>query len=240
MFLSTSIGAALDRIEERANDVRRAYTPGAQPQHDDVALPDSVKDFTLDPLSVAAPDGAYFVVRSDNEGRAYTRDGSFMLRGGSLVDAAGRPILGERRSNESLGELSIDPVDATLGRVRNPAVDADGTFSYHRLTVDPRSGVSELQRVVVGRVALVRVPAGTRLEMNRAGDCTAPAGVALPTGLPGDGSFGRLLPQHRERSRIDIDESVARLKEAYMAFDALATAEKARVNLGKTAMNLVK
>ena len=37
MFLSTSLSAALDRIAERAADVRRAYTPAAVPQEDDVA-----------------------------------------------------------------------------------------------------------------------------------------------------------------------------------------------------------
>ncbi len=45
---------------------------------------------------------------------------------------------------------------------------------------------------------------------------------------------------HRERSRVDVDESLIRLKEAYLAFDALQAAEAARAHLGKTAMDLLK
>ena len=44
----------------------------------------------------------------------------------------------------------------------------------------------------------------------------------------------------RERSRVDIDESLMRLKEAYLAFDALQAAEAAKGHLGKTAMDLLK
>ncbi len=44
----------------------------------------------------------------------------------------------------------------------------------------------------------------------------------------------------RERSRVDLDASLARLKDAYVAFDALAAAETAKQRLGKTAMDVVK
>jgi flagellar basal body rod protein FlgG len=240
MFLSSSLNAALDRIAERAADVRRAYTPGAVPQHDDVARPTTLSDFTLDPLAVTAPDGVYFIT-SDDQGRtAYTRDGAFQLRGGKLADADGQFILGERTQAGALGELAVDPVDEALGRIQEPGIERDGSFVYRRDTVDPRSGSRESQRVVVGRIALARFPAGTRLETTDGTHCIAPGGVIAQRGFAAERGFAPLTPMHRERSRIDIDESLVRLKDAYLAFDALQAAEAARAHLGKTAMDLLK
>jgi flagellar basal body rod protein FlgG len=240
MFLNSSLSGALDRIAERADDVRRAYTPGAVPQYDDVATPSTATDFTLDPLAVLAPDGAYFITNDDRGRRAYTRDGSLAVRDGGLVDADGRPILGLRTPGTPYAQLCVDPVDYALGRVRDAHVDRDGSFVYFRETLDPRSGNRESQRVVVGRIALARFPAGTRLETTDGSHGVAPPGVAAQAGLPDDGSFGALVPMRRERSRIDVDESLVRLKEAYLAFDALQAAEAARAHLGKTAMDLLK
>ncbi|MFZ0031928.1 MAG: hypothetical protein WAK84_08650, partial [Candidatus Cybelea sp.] len=111
---------------------------------------------------------------------------------------------------------------------------------YGREVVDPRSGTKEPQRVVVGRIALVRFPAGTKLETNDGTYCVPPAGVIPASGLPADGTFASLLPMHRERSRIDVDESLIRLKDAYLAFDALRAAETAKAHVGKTTMDLLK
>lgn len=240
MFLNPSLSGALDRIAERAADVRRAYTPGAIPQYDDVAAPATSSDFTLDPLAVVAPDGAYFMTNDDRGRRAFTRDGLFALHGGRLVDAGGRPILGVRAPGAALTELRVDPVDDALGRAHGPAMEPDGTFVYHRDAFDPRSGMRESQRIVVGRVALARFPAATRLETTDGNYCVAPAGVNAQTGVANDGSFAPLTPMRRERSRIDIDESLVRLKEAYLTFDALAAAEAAKAHLGKAAMDLLK
>jgi flagellar basal body rod protein FlgG len=240
MFFNPSLSAALDRIAERTADVRRAYTPGAIPQHDDVATAAPVSDLALDPLATVAPENAYFVT-SDGEGRrAYERNGSFALRAGRLVDADGRAILGERWDGGALAELSVDRVDDALGRVRDASIQRDGSFVYRRETVDPRSGVRSSQRVVVGRLVLARFPAGTRLETADGSHCIAPAGVVPQTGLPNDGALAPLTPMRRERSRIDVDESLVRLKDAYLAFDALQAAEMAKAHLGKTAMDLLK
>jgi flagellar basal body rod protein FlgG len=229
-----------DRIAERAADVRRAYTPGAIARHDDVATPATLADFTFDPLSVALPDATYFVTSDDQGMRTYTRNGSLRLREGTLSDADGKPILGVRTSNAALAPLSVDAVDEALGRVRDAAIERDGTLVYHRETIDPRSGNRDSQRVVVGRTALARFPAGTRLDPNDGSHSTAPPGVTPQLGLPGSDGFAALLPMHRERSRIDVDESLVRLKEAYLAFDALQAAEAAKGHLGKTAMDLLK
>jgi flagellar basal body rod protein FlgG len=240
MFLNSSLSAALDRIAERAADVRRAFTPGAVAQYDDVAATQRSSDFTLDPLAVVAPEDAYFVARDEQGTKTYTQDGSFSVRDGKLVDAQGRSILGSRGSGGTITQLEVDPVDEALDRIRDASVERDGTFVYRRMVVDPRSGAAHAQRVVVGRVALARFPAGTRLETKDGSHCLAPADVAAQTGLPGNGGFPPLLTMHRERSRIDVDESLVRLRDAYLAFDALQAAEAAKAHAGKTTMDLLK
>jgi flagellar basal body rod protein FlgG len=240
MFLNASLSLALDRIAERAADVRRAYTPGATPRYDDVATAGPSSTFTFDPLAVAPPDGAYFLTAGERGDNVFTRDGSFAVRDGRLVAGDRRPVLGVPAGGGPLGELRIDAVDTALGRAGDAAVEPDGTLVYTRVAIDPRSGTRGTQRVVVGRVALARFPAGTRLEPDDGSGAAAPAGLAPHVGLPGDGDFASVEPRQRERSRVDIDESLARLKEAYLAFDALQAAEAARSRLGKTAMDLLK
>jgi flagellar basal body rod protein FlgG len=240
VFFNPSLGAALDRISERAADVRRAFTPGAVPEYDDVATPAVVSDFALDPLSVVPPEGVFFVT-GDAQGRvAYTRDGSFTLRSGKLTDATGDAILGQRVANGPLVELAVDAVDASLGRIHGIGIDRDGTLVYRREIVDPRSGARESQRVVIGRLAVARFPAGTRVETSDGSRSLPPDGVIPQKGFAGDGNFAPLEPMRRERSRIDVNESLARLKDAYLAFDALQAAEAAKAHFGKTAMDLLK
>jgi flagellar basal body rod protein FlgG len=237
VFLNASMSAALDRITERAADVRRAFTPGAVPQYDDVATPGESSDFTLDPLAVSAPEGTYFVISDARGNLAYTRDGAFAVRGGELVDGSGRPVCGVRVEGESPSGLCADPVDESLGRIRDARIERDGSFVYRRETIDPRTGLRESQRVVVGRVVLARFPAGTRLVGD---DMQSPPGLTPKVGLPADADFAPVVPMRRERSRVDVDESLVRLKEAYIHFDALAAAEAAKSHLGKSAMDLVK
>ncbi|HEY1867182.1 MAG TPA: hypothetical protein VGG70_02735 [Candidatus Cybelea sp.] len=239
MFLNPNLTGALDRIAERAADVRRAYTPGAVPAHDDVASPSIITDFTLDPLAVVAPEGCYFVT-SDQGRRIYTRDGALAIRGGRLLNAEGRPMFGLQTGSNALVELRVDPIDDALGRVRDPVIERDGTFAYRREYLDPRSGTRELQRVVVGRVVLARFPAGTRLTTEDGSLCTPPENVSPQIGTPEENNFPSLERMRRERGRIDVDQSLVRLKEAYLAFDALQAAEAAKGHLGKTAMDLLK
>ena len=240
MVVNAALSAALDRIAERAADVRRAFTPGALPQHDDVATSAERSDFTLDPLSVAPPDGAYFITVDARGRTAYTRDGTFAVTGGGLVDGRGLAVLGRRTPGGPLSELRADPVDATLGRAANARVEADGTFVYTRAAIDPRSGKRVASDVVVGRVALARFPAGTKLGSADGRSFDAPSGIAPHTGLAGDDAFGPLATLRRQRSRIDLDASLMRLKEAYVAFDALAAAETAKHRFSKAAMDVVK
>lgn len=238
--MNASLSAALDRIAERAADVRRAFTPGSVPRYGDVATPAQTSQFTLDPLSVAAPEGAYFVTRDARGRTEYSRDGTFGMLDGTLVDARKRPVLGRDAPNAALHELRVDSVDAALGVALKPRVLPDGSFAYTRAAVDPRTGARVERDVTVGRVALARFPAATRLDGDDGAHFSAPPGVTPYVGLAGDGAFGAIVPMARERSRVDIDTSLARLKDAYVAFDALAAAETVRDRLGKTAMDVVK
>jgi flagellar basal body rod protein FlgG len=240
MFLNAGMSAALDRIAERASDVRRAFTPGALPANGDVATSSSRGRFTLDPMSTQAPDGAYFVVAGENGTRAFTRDGSFRFANGRLESEDGHPVLGRRQADGPLEPLTVDPVDAALGRVGAARVDDDGSVRYARTMVDPRSGKRTAVDVTVGRVALARFPASTAVESNDGYAFASPQNVVPHIGAPLDGTFAALTPHRREQSRVDIDRSLERLKDAYVAFDALAAAEAARGRFGKTVMDVVK
>lgn len=239
MFLNPSLGAALDRIEQRAADARRAFTAGALPERDDVGMATPRSYFTLDPLAVSAPDGAYFITRNERGDLGYTRDGSFTLRGGRLVDEGGN-ALQRAMPDGTLGDMTIDPIDAALGRTQDERIESDGTLSYARSIVDPRNAAYETRRVIAGRLALARFPAGTRMTSNDGLTYRPSGGTAAELGVPTANGMGALSPMHRDRSRVDVDQSLLRLKEAYMAFDALHAAESAKSHFGKTAMDLVK
>ena len=167
------------------------------------------------------------------------RAGDFEIRDGRLTDRSGATICGIRAPGGEVTALRVDAVDAALGRVSGARIEPDGTLSYRRDAIDPRNGARDSQRIVAGRVLLAEFPGATRLESD--GEyLRPPAGVEPQRGLPGEGPFGTLQPMHRERSRINIDQGLARLKEAYMRFEALAAAENAKGRLGKTAMDLLK
>lgn len=239
MLISTATARALDDIAIRERDVMHAFTPGAVPERSDVARTGGAQ-FSLDPLSVAAPEGAYFVCTDERGRQCYTRDGGFAFRGGALVDRDGRAILGYREAGAPLGPLSADPVDAALGLTGDVRVEADGSVTYRRATIDPRSGRREMQVTTLGRVALARFAAATKLQAVDATRMVAPAGIAPHLGLPGDGNFGELHAFARERSGIDIDRGLKRLQESYLALDALHGAQLARDRVRKTAMDLLK
>ncbi|MBV9055827.1 MAG: hypothetical protein JO078_11170 [Candidatus Eremiobacteraeota bacterium] len=240
MFLNAAMSAALDRIAERAADARRAFTPGALPLHDDVATASAASDFTLDPLVVSAPARAYFITRNERSEVSYTRDGAFSLSDGRLLDQRGNEVCGFRTASDVPSALHADPVDAALGRIGDPRIEPDGSLVYSRLTIDPRTGATDAQRIVVGRIALALFPPGSKIDSSDAIEASAPRDVPPHVGTAKDGTFGAIAPMQRDRSRIDIERSLTRLKDAYLAFDALRAAETAKAHLGKTAVDLVK
>lgn len=239
MLISDSTAKAFENVAARQRDLMQAFTPGAIPQHGDVAAPDS-SDFTLDPLSVSLPADSYLLSRDDNGRLLFTRDGSLSIRDGMLVDQNGKAVLGRLKADGTLVALRIDRVDGALGFSQGAQIENDGTVTYRRMTIDPRTGVREAQRVSLGRLALARFPAGTRLSTTDALHAFAPPGVAPHIGAPADGSFAPLQTFSRQHSGIDVDLGLQRLEEAYTALDALRAAGAAQGNVQKTAMDLLK
>ena len=239
-MIDPALSNALDRIAMREADVRGSYRPGFSPAANDVARPSSARP-NRDPLSVALPEGSY-VVTPDTQGRlTYSRDGSFELHDGELRGPSGRPVLGFALGNRSsLVALRVDPYDTALGRVANPRVEADGTVSYERSAVDPRSGERRSERVAIGRLALARFPAGTQTERVDASHVVPPQGVGPQLGVPADESFGSLATGSRDTGRVDIIAALEKMKEAYVNFEALRAAHHGRGETEKTIMDLVK
>ncbi|MGZ3499449.1 MAG: hypothetical protein ACXWNK_11340 [Vulcanimicrobiaceae bacterium] len=239
MLISTATTRALDEIAMRERDVMQAYTPAAVPERSDVAKPPNAL-FTFDSLSVSAPSDAYFV-SSDERGRVcFSRDGSFALRDGELVDGQGRPVLGYRTGASALSPLRADPVDAALGLTAGVRIEPDGSVTYARAIIDPRTGAREERRSSFGRVALARFAAGTKLHAVDATRFIAPPGIAPHFGSASDGNFGAIEPNAREGSRVDIDLGLEKLREAYLALDAVRAADSAQRGVEKTAMDLLK
>ena len=123
---------------------------------------------------------------------------------------------------------------------RDARVESDGTVAYTRAAIDPRTGARSVERVVLGRIALARFPAGTQPARLDAARVAAPPGVVPHLGTPADGTFPALATYSRDAGAIDIDAGVARLDEAYRAFEALGAVVKSRASVQKTTMDLVK
>jgi flagellar basal body rod protein FlgG len=239
-MLAPSSLDALQRIADRANDVLAAYTPGAEPLFGDVraaAAPQPVDD----PLSVAAPPGAWFVTLDERGARAYTRAGSFHIAAdGTLQTPGGSPVLGTLAPGSALAPLALPEPDRTLGRCSDARVEGDGTLVYTRTTIDPRTRERAGERVVVGRIALARFPAGSAPQRIDATQFAAVAGVVPHLGAPADGTFATLATRVRDTGSVDIDLGLRRLSEAYVAFTALEAAHRAQGDGAKTVMDLLK
>ncbi len=239
MLISPAITRARETVAARERDVLQAYTPGAQPERSDAAQPSNAA-FTLDPLSASAPTGAYFVTSSERGITSFGRDGQFSISNAVLVDARGCSVLGYRDGGSALVPLRADPVDAALGIVDGARIESDGSLTYERTSIDPRTGAREARRISIGRVALARFAAGTKLQALDAARFAAPAGAAPHYGRAGDGNFAALQPNSREGSRVDIDLGLQKLQEAYLSLDALQAADRAGREVEKTAMDLLK
>lgn len=239
MLVSGAAARALDDIAARERDVLQAYAPGAVAERGDAAKPASMQP-SMDPLCAAPPAGAYFLTSGDRSRTIFTRDGSFSIMNGTLVDAQGRPVLGYARNGAPLGPLTADPVDAALGFADTAHVQTDGSVIYERTTIDPRTGRREVQRASMGMLALARFAPGTKLQAVDPQHVAAPLGIVPHLGHAGDGSFGAVTPFAREGSGIDLDTGLQRLQEAYLALDAIRAAGKAQGGLEKTTMDLLK
>ena len=238
MMISAATTHALDDIAQREVEMRAAFTPGAAATHSEIAAPPSLER-DLSPLSVAPSGDGYFVVRDSAGGELFTEDGAFGLEHGTLVDRNGMPVLGYSRSG-TLAPLKLDPIDEALGRVRNLHIEADGALAYEKAAIDPLTRQPDRIKVVVGRIALARFSAATRLESVDHTRWRAPSGIPPHLGVPQDGNFLPLVPYAHRGSAIDPLTGIERLQESYLAFDALRAAHNAQGRVEKMAMDLLK
>jgi flagellar basal body rod protein FlgG len=233
---------AYERVLSRAQDLRDAFRAGAVPLNDDVRTAPRVTP-SSDPLGVVPPPGTWFVTRGADAVRAYERDGALSLADGTLRTRNGAEVLGYP-GGEPRGALPVPlrvpPADRALNRAADARVELDGTVAYVRTAIDPRTGARSGERVVLGRIALARFPAGTQPARLDAVRVAAPHGVVPHLGAPADGAFPALATFSRDAGAVDVAAGVARLDEAYRAFEALGAAVKSRASMQKTTVELVK
>ena len=233
---------AYERVLSRAQDLRDAFRAGSLPLNDDVRTAPQITA-SSDPLSVVPPPGAWFVTRGADGARAYERDGALSLQSGVLRTRDGAEALGYP-GGDARGAipvpLRIPDTDRALGRGGDARVEGDGTVAYTRAAIDPRTGARGVERVVLGRVALARFPAGTQPARLDGARVAAPPGVVPHLGTPADGTFRALATFSRDAGTIDIAAGVARLDEAYRAFEAMGAVVKSRASVQKTTVDLVK
>jgi flagellar basal body rod protein FlgG len=241
MMLGASTLDALQRIADRANDVLAAYRPGAFPLRSDVAAPRAPLPST-DPLSVVAPPGAWFVTAAADGTRTYTRAGTFHLGDDGVLRAPdGGAVLGSAGEDGGAPEpLRIATADRLLGRAAGLRVAADGTVAYARTAIDPRTRARTNEAVVVGRIALARFPAGSAPQRVDATRFSGVPGVLPHVGVPADGAFPPLTTAARDAGNVDLDASLQKLTEAYVAFSAMQAAHKAQGDGNKVVMDLLK
>ena len=238
--MNAGIANAIEDVERRADDLRIVFTGGAQPNFADALRPERA-ELTASPLSVVLPPEA-FLLAGDSSHPSYTRDGGLEVRDGVLASSDGTPVLGFVDGDASgvPRALSMDKNDALLGRAQDVRVEPDGVFGYARNVIDPDSGESHVERVVVGRLALARFPAGTRFERVDATHVRPPAQVVPFVGSPNDGNFLSIETQRRALGRLDPDVAVSRLQDAYLAMRALGALERSQNAFARGACDLVK
>jgi hypothetical protein len=235
---------ALDRLDARMEDLSNQYEPGYIPTLDDdnkTSGPRAVA--SLDELHTTAPQDTFYVCVDAQGRRFYTRDGAFDLQESALRTKDGSSVLGflpDAPAGSSPQALGVDPIDAVLGRASDAKIDADGTFEYSRKTIDPRTGAAKSERVVVGRLALARFPDGTRITAADGVHATAPAGVEAMLGVPKSDSFRGLVVHSDDRGGIDIQAGLSHLRESFLAFNVMQSAQNAHGHTDQVAMDLIK
>jgi flagellar basal body rod protein FlgG len=237
---SSGVARAVESVEQRAEDLRLLYTSGAQPNYSDAVREERIEP-ARDALSIALPPDSYLLAGDPNK-PTFTRDGSLAVRDGLLVDGSGAPVLGFVQDDRSgvPRELRIEKNDALLERAQDVRVEPDGVFGYARTIVDPKTLQARVERVIVGRIALARFPAGTQLQRVDGTHARPPASVVPFVGTPNDGHFSAIFPQRRAIGRIDPDSAIARLQDAYLALRALGALERTKNGLIRGALDLVK
>ena len=243
-MINSGPAQALAELATRAQEMLHAYEPGYETTDDQIRSATLARsEPALDPMSAAAPEGAYFMGVDSKGASFFSRDGSFGVQGTNVTWADGSRVLGYANGAAPDGApkpLKIDAVDSALHRVGEPHVEADGSVAYTRTTVDPTTGKSRDERVVAGRIALARFPAGSAGQPLSAHRLAQPAGVAPVVGSPDSAPFGKLTPKARDLGSVDFEAGLNQLREAFLALDAMSATSRVDDKDAHVAMDLIK
>ena len=220
MLIGDSTARALDAIAAREREVLNIF-----PQTDSLERSGQ--------LHCEPPPGCYFIAREENGVRTFLRPSALYFSGGVLTDGNGRPILGYTAPTAALSPLRTEPVDSALGWAGEAHIGSDGVVGYDRSVIDPLSGDRHAQYVTIGRLAVARFPAGTKVTG------APPQGIEPHLGVPGEGGFAALNTAQKPFDR-ELDDGLQRLQEAYLSLDALRAAGDAQGSVQKTTMDLLK
>lgn len=227
MLIADSTARAFENIAARQREILNVFPPQNESE-----LPGS--------LRCEPPAGIYFVTLDGRGGRAFVRPAALHFTGGQLSDGSGRAILGYTSPGSPLLPLRAHSVDAAVGWTGDAHIGSDGVVWYDRSSIDPVTGDRRAQRVTIGRIAVARFPAGTKLAALDGSVVSAPPGVTPHLGVPGNDSFAPLGSATVNAFDRDLDDGLQRLQEAYLSLDALRAAGAAEGSVQKTAMDLLK
>jgi len=245
-MIDAGIAALQDEITARGNELYGWRVPGFEPIHDDIRTPPSSvpapvpSNVTRGAMCVvAAPQGSRFVTLDAQGQYRYTRNGALTIVDGTVMTLEHRPLLGYMPGATTIGRLRLPMLDRIITPRQQLHVARDGSVSYDREVLDPRSGLQQIQRQRLGVIALARFPAGSE-PVSLGTYERAPLGIEPYIATPGTHGFEELLPDRLDRGGIDLQRALLHLQTAYERFDALlAERDIAQKNLG-TAMDLVK
>jgi hypothetical protein len=235
---------ALAELASRAQEMLHAYEPGYETADDQIRSATLARsEPALDPMSVAGPEGAYFIGMDPSGKTFFSRDGSFRVDGQNVGWSDGSAVIGYptgSAAGSAPQKIRIDPVDAALGRAGDPHIEADGSVVYTRTAVDPKNGKPRKERVVAGVVALARFPAGSAVAPISASRVTSPAGSTPVLGTPGGKNFGTLVPKSRDLGSVDFETGLNQVREAFLALDAMSATARVDDRDAHVAMDLIK
>ena len=227
-MIDAATADALSRVASRARDLLQGYRGGFEPVAGDATIRGTAAAPSLDPLSVVAPQGTFFVTRTPDGTPLLTRDGAFGFVDGELRASDGSIALGTSDATKTLTAAA----HRSPRRCPRPCLRTAHRSRWQRLllrsAVDPRNGERRDERVCIGRLTLARLPAGTLPERVDATHVRAPRGVLPLVGRPADGTFA---PLDIARSRFGAPQPgrrLQRLQEAYLSLEALLSAHHAR------------
>lgn len=168
-------------------------------------------------LDMAIEGSGFFVVKTANQGTAYTRDGSFKVNAdGMIVTADGN---------------YLDPQIEIPANASNISVGVDGTVSAVLQGDD--------QQTELGRIELATFvnPAGLKSMGRNLYQATVASGEAT-VGTPGENGTGTIAGQHLESSNVQLVDEMVNLIVAQRAYEISSKSITVSDEMLQTANNL--